>query len=65
MSAAGSDFEKVRLLLEEEKELTDKLDHLMERWAYLAEKIGRRIRHGELVSEVNLDPVFFCQSQLH
>lgn len=39
MSAAGSDFEKVRLLLEEEKELTDKLDHLMERWAYLAEKL--------------------------
>ncbi|MFD6442479.1 ABC transporter ATP-binding protein, partial [Peribacillus sp. NPDC060186] len=39
MSAAGSDFEKVRLLLEEEKELTDKLEYTMERWTYLAEKL--------------------------
>ncbi|MGE7779995.1 ABC-F family ATP-binding cassette domain-containing protein [Peribacillus sp. NPDC097264] len=39
MSAAGSDFEKVRLLLEEEKELNEKLEYTMERWTYLAEKL--------------------------
>lgn len=39
MSEAGSDFEKVRLLLEEEKELSEKLEYTLERWTYLAEKL--------------------------
>ncbi|OMP66956.1 ABC-F family ATP-binding cassette domain-containing protein [Domibacillus epiphyticus] len=38
MAAAGSDFEKLRLLMEEETELKSKLDHMLERWEYLAEK---------------------------
>ncbi|OKL36736.1 ABC-F family ATP-binding cassette domain-containing protein [Domibacillus mangrovi] len=37
MATAGSDFEKLRLLMEEEAELKTKLDHLLERWEYLAE----------------------------
>lgn len=37
MTTAGSDFEKLRLLMEEESELKAKLDHLLERWEYLAE----------------------------
>ena len=39
MTAAGSDFEKVHVLLEEERELNEKLEYMMERWAYLAEKL--------------------------
>ncbi|OIK07446.1 ABC-F family ATP-binding cassette domain-containing protein [Bacillus sp. MUM 13] len=39
MAAAGSEFEKVRLLLIEETELNEKLEHMMERWEYLAEKL--------------------------
>ena len=39
MAKAGSDFEKVRLLLEEENELNEKLEYMMERWEYLAEKV--------------------------
>lgn len=38
MAVAGSDFEKIRLLLEEEAQLTEKLEQTMERWEYLAEK---------------------------
>ncbi|MGG3450653.1 ABC-F family ATP-binding cassette domain-containing protein [Domibacillus aminovorans] len=37
MATAGSDFEKLRLLMEEESELKAKLDHMLERWEYLAE----------------------------
>lgn len=39
MAAAGSDFEKVQLLLKEESELNEKLEIMMERWTYLAEKL--------------------------
>lgn len=39
MTAAGSDFEKIRLLSEEENELNEKLEVMMERWTYLAEKL--------------------------
>lgn len=39
MTAAGSDFEKIRLLSEEESELNKKLEYMMERWTYLAEKL--------------------------
>ena len=39
MTAAGSDFEKVHVLLEEESQLNEKLEYMMERWAYLAEKL--------------------------
>jgi ATP-binding cassette subfamily F protein uup len=39
MAAAGSDYEKVQALMDEENELNEKLEYLMERWAYLAEKI--------------------------
>ena len=39
MAAAGSDFEKVHVLLEEESQLNEKLEYMMERWAYLAEKL--------------------------
>lgn len=39
MTAAGSDFDKIRLLSEEESELNQKLDTMMERWTYLAEKL--------------------------
>ena len=39
MTAAGSDFEKVHVLLEEESKLNEKLEYMMERWAYLAEKL--------------------------
>ncbi|OAH57730.1 multidrug ABC transporter ATP-binding protein [Domibacillus aminovorans] len=37
MATAGSDFEKLRQLMEEESELKAKLDHMLERWEYLAE----------------------------
>ncbi|MFJ8245097.1 ABC-F family ATP-binding cassette domain-containing protein [Peribacillus asahii] len=39
MAAAGSDFGKVHVLLEEERELNEKLEYMMERWTYLAEKL--------------------------
>ena len=39
MTAAGSDFEKIHLLSEEENELNEKLEAMMERWTYLAEKL--------------------------
>ncbi|WP_110927743.1 ABC-F family ATP-binding cassette domain-containing protein [Bacillus massiliglaciei] len=39
MASAGSDYEVVRLLLTEESELNEQLEHMMERWAYLAEKL--------------------------
>ena len=39
MTAAGSDFEKVHVLLEEESQLNERLEYMMERWAYLAEKL--------------------------
>jgi ABC transport system ATP-binding/permease protein len=39
MEKSGSDFEKLRLLMEEERDLKTKLDDMMERWAYLAEKL--------------------------
>ncbi|PLT34943.1 ABC-F family ATP-binding cassette domain-containing protein [Bacillus sp. V5-8f] len=39
MAIAGSDYAKVKDLSDEERELTDKLDEMMERWAYLAEKV--------------------------
>jgi ABC transport system ATP-binding/permease protein len=40
MATAGSDFGKLNLLMAEETELKEKLDHMMERWEYLAEKAG-------------------------
>jgi ATP-binding cassette subfamily F protein uup len=39
MTTAGSDFEKVHLLLEEESKLNERLEYMMERWTYLAEKL--------------------------
>ncbi|USK83724.1 ABC-F family ATP-binding cassette domain-containing protein [Peribacillus asahii] len=39
MSAAGSDFGKIHVLVEEERELNEKLEYMMERWTYLAEKL--------------------------
>ena len=38
MAGSGSDFEKIRLLMEEEAQLNEELEAKMERWAYLAEK---------------------------
>ncbi|OES45681.1 ABC-F family ATP-binding cassette domain-containing protein [Domibacillus iocasae] len=38
MATAGSDFEKLNSLMAEETELKEKLDHMLERWEYLAEK---------------------------
>ncbi|OLN21687.1 multidrug ABC transporter ATP-binding protein [Domibacillus antri] len=38
MTTAGSDFDKLRILMEEEAEWKAKLDHMLERWEYLAEK---------------------------
>lgn len=37
MAAAGSDFEKIRTLMDEETALNEKLEFLIERWSYLAE----------------------------
>jgi ATP-binding cassette subfamily F protein uup len=39
MSAAGSDFGKIHVLVEEERELNEKLEYMMEKWTYLAEKL--------------------------
>ncbi|RFU65463.1 ABC-F family ATP-binding cassette domain-containing protein [Peribacillus glennii] len=39
MAGAGSDYVKVKELSDEEAELNDKLEELMERWAYLADKV--------------------------
>lgn len=40
MAVAGSDFEKIHQLLEEEENLNKKLEYTMERWEYLTEKQG-------------------------
>lgn len=40
MATAGSDFEKLNSLMVEETELKEKLDYMLERWEYLAEKAG-------------------------
>ena len=37
MAKIGSDFEKGQALLNEEKELNEKLEYLIERWSYLSE----------------------------
>lgn len=38
MGTAGSDFEKLNSLMAEEAALKEKLDYMLERWEYLAEK---------------------------
>ncbi len=38
MAGAGSDFEKLNRLMEEETKVKEKLDYMLERWEYLAEK---------------------------
>jgi len=40
MATAGSDFEKLNSLMAEETALKEKLDYMLERWEYLAEKAG-------------------------
>lgn len=40
MAEAGSDFDLLNRLMAEEKELEEKLAHMMERWEYLAEIAG-------------------------
>lgn len=37
LNRAGSDFEKVQKLAEEEQELNEKLEYMIERWTYLTE----------------------------
>lgn len=39
MAAAGSDFSKLQDLMKRETELNEKLEHLIERWTYLAELV--------------------------
>ncbi|MCP3762753.1 ABC-F family ATP-binding cassette domain-containing protein [Domibacillus sp. A3M-37] len=39
MATAGSDFEKLNSLMAEETALKEKLDHMLERWEYLAQKV--------------------------
>ncbi|MGX2960148.1 ABC-F family ATP-binding cassette domain-containing protein [Peribacillus sp. JNUCC 23] len=39
MATAGSDFDKLRLLMEEETKVKEELDYMLERWEYLAEKL--------------------------
>ncbi|MDQ0217986.1 ABC transporter ATP-binding protein [Peribacillus cavernae] len=39
MAAAGSDYGKIKALSDEEDELNEKLEYMIERWEYLAEKI--------------------------
>ncbi|MFJ5623841.1 ABC-F family ATP-binding cassette domain-containing protein [Peribacillus loiseleuriae] len=39
MATAGSDFDKIRLLMEEETKVKEELDYMLERWEYLAEKL--------------------------
>lgn len=39
MAAAGSDYGKVKDLSDEENELNERLENMMERWEYLAEKV--------------------------
>lgn len=39
MATAGSDFDKIHLLMEEETKVKEELDYMLERWEYLAEKL--------------------------